>query len=87
MPIKKSASKALRQTKKRGLKNRKAKERIKRLIKDFKKAIEKKEKDKAKELFPKIQTILDKAAKRNIIKKNKAARLKSRLAKRLKSLL
>jgi len=32
--------------------------------------------------FPKLQKAIDKAAKKGIIKKNKAARIKSRLAKK-----
>ena len=48
-------------------------------IKEFRKAVLEKQFDKAKELLPKVYKSLDKAAKTNTIKKNKASRLKSRL--------
>ena len=40
----------------------------------------------AKELFPKVASMLDKLAKRNIIHKNKAGNLKSKLAKQVNKL-
>lgn len=43
-------------------------------------------KEEAAELFPKVQKMLDKLAKVNIIHKNKAANLKSGLAKHVASL-
>jgi len=81
MPKIKSAEKALRQNIKRRSVNRKKKEALKKLIKNFKTACAKKEKEKAKELLVKCHKALDKAAKTNLIHKNKAARLKSRLTK------
>ena len=86
MPIKKSAIKELRKAKKRTLRNKRVKENIKNLIKEARKLIEAKKKDKAKEVMKKAMKALDKAAQRGIIKKNTAARKKSRLAKRLNAL-
>lgn len=83
MPITKSAAKALRQSKRRQVRNVNKKNHFKGLVKDFKRAISAKEFDKAKGLLPKIYQSLDKAAKTNVIKKNKASRLKSRLSKKL----
>jgi small subunit ribosomal protein S20 len=40
----------------------------------------------AEELLPGVVSMLDKLAKKNIIHKNKAANLKSKLAKKVKSL-
>lgn len=40
----------------------------------------------AEENFPKISSMIDKLAKRNIIHKNKAANLKSKLAKHISTL-
>ena len=40
----------------------------------------------AKEFFPKVASMLDKLAKRNIIHKNKAGNLKSKLAKHVNKL-
>jgi len=42
-----------------------------------------KNKKEATELFPKVVAMLDKLAKRNIIHKNKASNLKSKLAKHI----
>lgn len=42
--------------------------------------------DEAKELFPKVVSMIDKLAKKNIIHANKASNLKSSLAKHLNKL-
>ena len=42
--------------------------------------------EEAKTLFPKVVSMIDKLAKRNIIHANKAANLKSRLAKHINKL-
>jgi len=84
MPITKSAKKALRQSKRRQARNIKRKKAFRLLVKEFRKALAAKEFDKAKELLPKVYKALDKAAKTGVIKKSKASRLKSRLAKLLK---
>ena len=44
------------------------------------------EKEAAQELLPKVTSMLDKLAKRNIIHKNKAANLKSKLASHVNKL-
>lgn len=54
------------------------------VIKEYKKLIISKNPDAAKILLPQLQKVIDKAAKRGIIKKNTAARKKSRLMKKLK---
>lgn len=78
MPITKSAKKALRVSLRRKGINLKWKNQIKELLKKSRKAIAKKDK-KAAELVAQTAKVLDKAAKKNIIHKNKASRLKSRL--------
>jgi len=45
-----------------------------------------KDKEEAKTDFPKVISMLDKLAKKNIIHKNKASNLKSKLAKKLNTL-
>lgn len=80
MPITSSAKKALRQSKRKKVQNSKRKDAFRMAIKGFRQAIAAKEFDKAKELLPKVYQTLDKAAKSNTIKKNKASRLKSRLS-------
>lgn len=74
MPIIKGAKKALRQTKKRTAQNSKKKSILKRQLTKFTK------KPSAKEIDS-LYSLIDKLAKRNIIHKNKAGRIKSRLAK------
>jgi len=83
MPITKSAKKALRQSKRREVQNMRRKEAFRVLVKEFRKAVAAKEFDKAKELLPGVYKALDKAAKSKTIKKNKASRLKSRLARKI----
>jgi len=83
MPITKSAKKALRQNIRRRKRNLQRKAELKSVIKQYKKLIAAGEKEKAKECLSQVYKKLDKAAKVNLIKKNKAARLKSRLSKLL----
>jgi small subunit ribosomal protein S20 len=77
MPIIARASKKLRHDRKRTKVTMAARENLRNFVKSFRKSPTK------KSLSGVFQT-LDKAAKRNIIHKNKAARLKSRLSKLLK---
>lgn len=84
MPIIKSAEKALRQNISRRKKNLKKKAELKRVIKEYKKLITAKDKERASEYLSQVYKKLDKAAKVNLIKKNKANRLKSGLSKLMK---
>lgn len=79
--ITKSAQKAFRQNAKRRVHNAKQRMAFKKLIKDYKKLVVAKELDKAKEKISAVYKALDKAAKTNLLKKNTASRLKSRLTK------
>jgi len=81
MPITKSAKKALRQNKKRKKENRIWKNKIKESEKEIKKLIEEKKIEEANKSLPGFYKITDKAAKNNVIKKNTAARKKSKMAK------
>ncbi len=78
MPILKSAIKKLRQSAKKEAQNRVVKKALKNLLDGFKKK-------PTPGTFSKLVSALDKATKKNILHKNKAARLKSRLSKLLKS--
>ena len=81
MPITASAKKAFRQAKTRRVRNIKKKEVYKESVKTYRSlAASKKWEDAAAKLSVVYQA-LDKAAKTNVIAKNKARRLKSRLAK------
>lgn len=77
MPIIKSAIKRLRQITRRTERNRKQKGELKKLTHDFKA-------DGSVQLFNTVVSKLDKAVKKHLIHKNKAARLKSRLSKKIK---
>lgn len=83
MPITKSAFKALRQSKRKRTRNLEQQKALKDVMKKYKKAVEADKKDETAKLLPEVYKKLDKAAKTNIIKKNKASRLKSRLTKKL----
>ncbi len=83
MPITKSAKKALRQSEKRRKVNKQKKKELKGVVKEYKKLVGAKDIKKAQEKLPMVYKKLDKAAKTNLIKKNKASRLKSRLSKKL----
>lgn len=81
MPITSSAKKALRQAKTRRVQNIKKKDAYKDAVKAYRKlGAEKKWEDAPAKLAAAYQA-LDKAAKTNVIARNKARRLKSRLAK------
>ena len=83
MPIKNSAKKNLRKAKKRRQRNLRKKRKIKELIKKIKTFLEEKKIKEAKEILPLLYKALDKAAKTGVIKKNTAARKKSKIAKLL----
>lgn len=86
MPIKKSADKALRQTRKREEHNQKIKQNINWLERQFLKAVSSKNKKGAADFYLKCQKAIDKASQKRVIKKNTASRKKSRLARKLSEL-
>jgi small subunit ribosomal protein S20 len=73
MPVTKQAKKKLRKDKKREAKNLKLKS-------EFKKIVKKTKKSPTQKSLTQATKAIDKAAKRGLIHKNKAARMKSRLA-------
>lgn len=87
MPIKKAAFKAVRQTKKRRIRNLKTKKAIISAIKTSRGLVDTKKNEEAKKSILQTIRLLDKAVSKGIVKKNTAARKKSRLMKRLNSLL
>lgn len=86
MPIKKSAMKALRQSQKRAERNKVIKDSITYLRRMTRKAIEAGDAKKAQELAKDVIKSVDKAVQNGVMKKNTAARVKSRLAAKLKTL-
>jgi len=79
----KSSEKRVRQTTVRTLRNRYAAKTMRNALKRIRTSEDKKE---VEELFPKVSSMLDKLAKRNIIHKNKAGNLKSKIAKRVNAM-
>ena len=76
MPILKHAKKKLKQDKKRTIKNRKLKDAFKSLIKKAKE-------EKSTKAVSLAFSAVDKAAKKNILSKNRASRMKSSLSKQV----
>jgi small subunit ribosomal protein S20 len=76
----KSALKRIRTNRRRQMRNRYHAKTMRNAVKKFRSLTDTAE---AKEQYPKIVSLIDKNAKRNIIHKNKAANLKSKLSKKL----
>jgi small subunit ribosomal protein S20 len=85
MPHTPSASKRLRKSEARRRRNRTAAKKIKTQRKAADGALEAKDAAKSATEFKTTQAVLDRAADKGYIHKNKAARLKSRLVKRLRA--
>lgn len=83
MPITASAKKALRQNRTRRVRNAAKKAAYKKAVKTYRQLASAKKTDEAAKSLAITYQLLDKAAKTNAISKNKASRLKSRLAKQL----
>jgi len=81
MPITKSAKKALRGSLVKKAMNDRNKKNIKETVKKIEKFVKEKNKIDAKKLLPVAYSVIDKAAKRGVIKKNTASRKKARLSK------
>lgn len=81
MPIKLSAKKALRQSKKRQIFNLAKKIAMKNVVKKIKKLAVEKKYSEAQKLIPLAYKAIDKSAKTGVIKENAASRKKSRLMK------
>ena len=80
MPIIKAAIKALRQSEKRRRVNRIAKDRLKAGMKEMLKLAQAKKTQDFAAKMPHVMSLIDKAAKDNLIHKNNAAHKKARLA-------
>jgi small subunit ribosomal protein S20 len=84
MPIKKSAKKYMRVAASKTVVNKRVKGVLKSTVRKVKEAIATKDTGAAKEAYKIAQAAIDKAAKRGIIKKNTAARKKSRISAAIK---
>jgi len=85
MPVTKSAAKALRQNVRRRKRNLEKNKNLKTAIKQYKKLASGGKVGEAEKYLSTVYELLDKAAKTNLIKKNTASRLKSRLSRQLKT--
>jgi small subunit ribosomal protein S20 len=83
MPNKTAAMKSLRQSKKRQVVNSRIKTDARVKFKNIDTLIKEGKLDEAKKLIQAFQKAIDKAAKNNVISKNKASRKKSSLMKKL----
>lgn len=86
MPIIKSAKKRMKQTAVRRARNQNTKRSLRVELKALAAAIEAKDGKKAVEQLKKVQSNIDKTVKKNIVKKNAAARKMSRLTAQVKAL-
>ena len=82
----KSSKKAIKQIAKTTQNNHELKARVKNSIKNAEKAIAAKSKEEAVTLVKEVQVNIDKAQAKGLVKKNTAARQKSRLNKKVKEL-
>jgi len=83
MPNLASAKKALRQSVKRGQRNQIIRDEIASMRRRFRKLLEAGKMDEAKTMIPLFDKKLDKSLTKKVFKKNKVARIKSRIAKKL----
>lgn len=86
MPIIKSAKKRMRQTTVRRARNQSTKRSLRAELKVLAAAIQAKDGKKAADALKKVQSNLDKSVKKNVLKKNTAARKLSRLTDQVKAL-
>ncbi|MBI4120858.1 MAG: 30S ribosomal protein S20 [Parcubacteria group bacterium] len=84
MPITRGAKKAIRASERKRVFNDRRRRAMKEVLKSIRKAATGKNSTEAQKLLSEAYKAIDKAAKRGIIKKNNAARKKSRLVKLLK---
>lgn len=86
MPIKRAALRQLRKDKKRTIRNQAAFSELKTLKKRFRSLLDTQKLDDARQLLPAVMKRFDQAAKKGIIHKRTASRMKSRLMLRLNRL-
>ncbi|MDP3727629.1 MAG: 30S ribosomal protein S20 [bacterium] len=79
MPITKSAKKALRQSKRRALRNIRRRDAYQKVQREIERFVNEKKLKEAEALIPQAYQALDKAAKAGVLKPHAAARRKSRL--------
>jgi len=83
MPIIKSAKKRMRQSVIRKKRNRIIKNRVKNSIKNFLQLVNQKKGEEAKKMLPQVIKLIDVTSSKGVWHKNKAAREKSKLMKKI----
>ena len=83
MPTIKSSKKRLRQNAKKRERNKIRKDKLKKVVKEIEGLIDQGEKEKAEEMVPEFMKTVDRAAAKGPLHKNKAARIKSKIMKKL----
>mgnify|MGYP001268554960 FL=1 len=83
MPQRKNAIKALKVSETKRVKNLRRQKKVKTAVKSLAKDLATQKVDQARDALPKTYKELDKAAAKGFIHPNKAARLKSRLTKKV----
>ncbi|PIP30040.1 30S ribosomal protein S20 [Candidatus Jorgensenbacteria bacterium CG10_big_fil_rev_8_21_14_0_10_54_38] len=83
MPRTKTAKKALRQNVRRRKQNLGRKKQLRDALKTYRAALAAGKKDEARAALPRVYQTLDKLAKVHILKRGKAKRMKSRMAKKI----
>jgi len=86
MAIIKSAKKRIRSSERKRVFNLRRLRGMREEIKNFLKAVKEKKVEEAEKMIPTLYKAIDKAAKRGVIKKNNAARKKSRFAAKVVAL-
>ncbi|MDO8562036.1 MAG: 30S ribosomal protein S20 [bacterium] len=86
MAITSSAKKAIGVAKRRGVFNARRKKDLKDTLKEVSKLIESGSKKEAESMLSRVYKVIDKAAKRGVLKANTASRTKSRITKRISNL-
>jgi small subunit ribosomal protein S20 len=87
MPILKSAKKRVRINDRQRVVNDRRRRSLKETVKVVEEEILHKNKDAANKLLPKMHKAIDKAVKSGVLKKNTAARKKSRISKSITSIV
>jgi len=82
-----SALKRVRQTIKRTAENRMHKTRVRRQIRELRRALQSNDPTAVTALLPKTISLIDRAARKGVLRKNTAARFKSRLSVRVNAAL
>lgn len=80
MPQTTSAKKALRKASRKRVVNDVWRTKVRTALRDMRETLEAKNKDKATQALPQLFSVIDRAAQKNVVHTNRAARIKARLS-------